>query len=216
MGSIKKHIRFWAFFLLFTLALVAIRTFWITNALPAKALVLYTGETTHRIKQYFPVVSYHTVKGDVQTAGTYNLPITPGESVNILYDPNDVKKFRINTTFWLWYDIWSWYRLLLVVIALYYGVLFIVKRSPEKKSVPYDWSEEAELVRLSRIRTAPASKPQLRLPKWLKALLVLLLPITLLAAGEWGKLPYATGLGVIVVLTYMGLFTFSRGEATKE
>jgi hypothetical protein len=130
MSSYKKHILFFIIFFLFTVIVAGVKLYWIQKALPSRATVLYIDQTRFIIpKQFYPVVSYETLEGNVVTRGTYNLPVIAGETVEILYNPDAVREFRLNTTFWLWYDIWSWYRLILVLIAMYYIVLYIVQRS---------------------------------------------------------------------------------------
>ena len=220
MTPYKNHIRFFLVLFLFTLIVAGIRVHWINKALPSKATVLYI-DKTHFIRptQYYPVVSYQTHSGEVVTRGTYNLPINTGETVSILYNPDDTHDFRLSTTYWLWYDIWSWYRIIWVAIAMYYLVLFIVRRGSRHKTraVGRDGSESEPT--LSRdysstdpvsintltVNTAHIDKNTKRLPRVVKVVLLLLLPVSIFLIGQIWDVPYARQIAVIVFLGLVAL-----------
>ena len=193
MSPYKKHIRFFIVLFLFTAIVAGLRIYWISKALPSKATVLYIGHTRNmRHMQFYPVVTYQTVSGQVETSGTYNLPIDPGQVVDILYNPDDSKEFRLHTNYWLWYDIWSWYRLIWVVIAIYYVVLFIVNKNTVA-------SRNAIKV------TTNNSRKNIRLPRVVKALLFLLLPITVFLVGQIWDVPYAKQISLVILVVYVAV-----------
>ena len=216
----KKHIRFFIVFFLFTLIVVGVRLYWIHKALPTKATVLYIDHTRFtRQMQYYPVVSYQTLKGEIITRGTYNLPINSGEVVNILYNPDDLQEFRLNTNYWLWYDIWSWYRMIWVAIAMYYLVFFIVKRR-SRYTTQFVFETKNQMgpaVGFNHFKIIPISKENLnrndktapktinRLPKIVKVVLLLLLPVSIFLIGEIWDLPYTKQIAVVIFLGLVAL-----------
>jgi hypothetical protein len=220
MGPYKKHIRFFIVLFLFTLIVAGVRLYWIKKALPSKATVLYIDHTrfTHPM-QYYPVVSYQTRSGEVVTRGTYNLPINTGQTVDILYNPDDMQEFRLNATYWLWYDIWSWYRMIWIAIAMYYLVHFIVKRSSRHATWPVveNGGESDATIGLDYSRTDPVSietvtvspvgiaKSTKRLPRVVKAVLLLLLPVSVFLVGHIWDVPYARQIAVVVFLGIIAL-----------
>ncbi len=229
MSPYRNHIRFFVILFIFTSVLAGFRLHWISKALPSKATVLHIKERRF-IKnpmQYYPVVSYETIEGNIVTRGTYNLPIETGQTVDILYNPDDVQKFRLNTRYWLWYDLWSWYRLILVIIALYYIVLFIVKRSSRHPplNTPKDSNEiepntdfaDVKIPSISVQRPSShntkAVHPNRRSPRAAKAVLLLLLPISIFLIGQIWEVPYARGLAVVI---FLGLFALGSPPASKS
>jgi len=227
MRPYKKHICFFIILFLFTAIVVGIRLHWINNALSSKATVLYINQTHFtRPAQYYPVVSYQTTSGEIVTRGTYNLPISTGETVNILYNPDDTQEFRLNTPYWLWYDIWSWYRLIWVVIAMYYFALFIVKRNARRTTVDENAGErltsryysKTDDVVIGRVTIKPAAtdKTERRLPRAVKAALLLLLPVSLFCAGQIWKVPYTRQIAVVVLLGLVALGSPSGSTTDNE
>jgi hypothetical protein len=203
-----------------------IRLHWINNALPSKATVLYIDHTrfSHPMQAY-PVVSYQTHSGEVITRGTYNLPINTGQTVGILYNPDNTQEFRLNTPYWLWYDTWSWYRMIWIAIALYYLVLFIVKRNAKRttgngnasKTVSgrgYSKNDDVSIETVT-IKAARIDKNTKRLPIVVKGVLLLLLPVSLFFIGQIWGVPYARQIAVVVFLGLVALAS-PFGSATDS
>jgi hypothetical protein len=227
----KADIIFIALFFLFSVIVAGMRLHWIHKAVPSTAHVLYTGETrSGRSSQKFPVVEYDTYRGRVETRGTYNLPMEPEQYYAVVYDPDDVESFRLNTPFWLWYDIWSWYRLLIVGIALYYIVFFLVRRSMKQKeaeaalyaSLSRELGEqpppglfEDEPMLVTEIAEVPKTQQRSRIPRWAKALLLLSVPVVIFAAGETWNIPYTRAIAAVVLLGLIALGSPSDDEETS-
>lgn len=131
MKRLSKHIRFFIIFFFFTALVAAIRLYWISKAQPSKAVVLYIKRAkTHRgSSQYYPIVEYPTNDYIIRCAGSSNLPVEAGQTLNILYNPQDLYDWRINETYWLWFDIWSWYQFALLAIILYYVLRFVLLKT---------------------------------------------------------------------------------------
>jgi len=133
--AMKKYtgdIIFFLVFLIFSFSVIALRLHWIHKAVATKAVVVEINKTfLTRIQQTYPVVHYYVDGRELQTTGTYNMPFSAGDSLDILYNPDNPFSFKVNTPFWLWFDIWSWYRVLLAFILIYYVARFVVRRSTQ-------------------------------------------------------------------------------------
>jgi HAMP domain-containing protein len=232
------HARFFIVFLFFTIGLIVYRSVWISKALTSKAEVFdieLKRKGLRRYPQYYPLVTYKTINGEIQTSGTANLPVKIGDSVDILYDPVNVTKFRINTPYWLWYDIWAWYRLILVLIGLYYIALFVIKRLRARNisrirhlrdslatemryvemNVPHETytDKEQDPVITKPITKSSFSFPRITLTKLQRIILgsvLVILPFALILTGLKWNVPYVTPIGVIILMTYFGLITSRR------
>jgi hypothetical protein len=219
MTPYKKHIRFFVVLFLFTVVVAGIRLHWIHKALPSKATALYIDHTRFtRPMQYYPVVSYQTQNGEVVTRGTYNLSISTGQTVDILYNPDDAQEFRLNISYWLWYDIWSWYRMIWIAIAMYYLVLIIMKRTSRRTTLPLveNGGGSEPIISRDSSTTNPVSTEAIavnptrndqktkRLPRVVQVFLLLLLPVIVFLIGQIWDLPYARQ---IAVVAFLGLIT---------
>jgi len=207
----KNHRKFAILFISFTLVLAASKFYWIYNALPSEATVLsIEKDQTVRPFQYYAVLSYNTEWSKVETRSTYNLPVSPGETVEILYNPDDITDFRLRNPYWLWYDVWSWYRLVLVVIALYYVVLFIYS----KERSAYLGADNSN--KKKPLATALKKHTARRKPVWVRiltVLLILMIPIGLYLAGEAWDLSYLRQTAIVVFLALAVMGPSSRSSA---
>jgi hypothetical protein len=123
------HRLFLLLFTLFSLSLFCYRLAWIHSARRTTAEVVSI-ETTPQVllPQDYPLVRYFVDGRPIVTAGTYNMPFRVGEIIPIRYLPRDPRHFRVDTAYWLWLDIWSWYLPLLVMILLYFTVYALARR----------------------------------------------------------------------------------------
>jgi hypothetical protein len=231
MKNYKYYIYFFLFIALFTLIVAGFRLHWIHKALPSKAKVLYIGQTRFiRPTQYYPVVSYETLDGEVVTRGTYNLPISIGETVSIVYNPDNIQEFRLNTSYWLWYDIWSWYRMIWIAISMYFLVLYLVKLSSNRKTQPLFKNEsrngsmirndvsETDTVSINTIAFNPdrTSRKTKRFAILAKAILLFLIPISLFFIGDIWGVPYAKQISAIILLSLIALGSPSNSTTDSD
>ncbi len=231
MAVYKQHIRFFAIFFLFTVIIGGARVYWLHKALPSKATLLYTELIGSGLsRQYYPVVSYKTQNEQVAARGTSNLPISSHQAVDILYNPDNVQEFRLNTTYWLWHDIWSWYRLILVVIVMYYVALFVIRKSSTSSTRDVIVSRNEGRPNSHRKRSnthallfgsvakedARFMKKTKRLSRRVKALLLLLLPITVFLVGHIFDVSIAKQVGIIIFLSFIALAPFSGSSAYDD
>lgn len=109
--------------------------------------------------------------------------------------------------------------MILIAIAMYYLVLFIVKRSSKLTTQPvfeYEWSSEpvissdysktdpfsSEIVAVSPHRINKKTK---RLPRALKAVLLLLVPVSVFLVGQIWDVPYARQIAAVLFLGLIAL-----------
>ncbi|RYZ87669.1 MAG: hypothetical protein EOP04_11160 [Proteobacteria bacterium] len=106
------------------------RALWIQNTAKATAVVLYVEEVRLRRSSghHRPVVTFSTGQNQVTAAGTLNLPVKSGDTLNILYNKSNPSDWRIDDLYWLWFDILDWYQFIPLTIGLYYLVRYIVYR----------------------------------------------------------------------------------------
>ncbi|RYZ50721.1 MAG: hypothetical protein EOP49_13415 [Sphingobacteriales bacterium] len=128
MKHISRHVWIFSIFLFISAFVGGWRLCWINKALPAKAKVqsIFKGFSSDGHTQYYPVVEYATPENSVWSTGTCNLPVEPGQVLNILYNPDDLQDWMIDDPYWLWFDILSWYHFLPLSIFLYYVLRFLV------------------------------------------------------------------------------------------
>lgn len=221
MGNYKNHILFFLVLFFFTIVVAGLRIYWINKALPSKATVLYIGNTRiQHTTQSYPVVSYHTYSGEVVSRGTLNLPISAGETVDILYNPDETKEFRLNTPYWLWFDIWSWYRMIWVAIALYYIVLFLAKRSSMRAarlrmtieselqpSIGRQYPGNDPVLEVLEERPARTTKKRKPLSRGVKLVFLFMLPVSLFLVGQIWQVPYARQVAVVILLAIIAMGT---------
>jgi len=216
-GSIdlKNHRRFLLLFIVFTVFIAASKLYWIYNALPSTAVVLsMEKDQAVRPFQYYAVLSYNTKWRTVETRSSYNLPVSPGETVEILYNPDDITDFRLRNPYWLWYDVWSWYRLILVVITLYYLVLFVYLRKKSARVADHNIKRKTTIV------PAPIKHTSKAKPTWVRVLtvlLILMIPVGLYLAGVTWDLSYLRQIAIVVFLALgvMGPSSRSSTGATE-
>ena len=127
----SRHLIVFIIFLAFTGIVFGIRLQWIGSALPAQATVLYIQKVTflRSSSQQQPVVQFDAGEYRITAPGTYNLPVSAGDTLSILYNPRNESEWRINQPYWLWFDLWDWYQFVPFTYLLYYVVWLIVRRA---------------------------------------------------------------------------------------